>query len=263
MAGLDGVAQFSYRVKLGATFASGEIRTTSFTIQMVGTQRVSMIPVAVADDELATASAGAMAAFFGLSDPVGFKEHAAAFAGSCLVVGDVGTLVKNLWRCTPFTSKQFNALETTLGSLGVATALGLPVLKPIIAVLRPLVHSAAHFVRFACRWIRTIMRSADDVVGTLLQRFMDGPGGLVTSMAQGSSATFNHILALSGDAAAAGARESDNVLHMQAANATAFKKAAKPGHHSNYDPSAAKSEALLGGLLSPHAARESERQITW
>ena len=63
---------------------------------------------------------------------------------------------------------------------------------------------------------------------------------------------------LSGDAATAGTRESDNVLHMQAANATAFKQA-KPGHYSNYNESIAETVNLLGKPLSPRASRESEK----
>ena len=54
-------------------------------------------------------------------DPQTTAGTVASIAGGILVVGDVGSICKNLWRMTSFSDTDPNYLELTLGGLGVAT----------------------------------------------------------------------------------------------------------------------------------------------
>ncbi|MCG7982336.1 MAG: hypothetical protein JAY90_06230 [Candidatus Thiodiazotropha lotti] len=58
--------------------------------------------------------------FFG-ADPESGVGTAANVAGGVLVVADIGSVVKNLWRATGFTEKEPNWTEFSLSLLGIAT----------------------------------------------------------------------------------------------------------------------------------------------
>lgn len=60
--------------------------------------------------------------FFG-GDPDTVTGIGANVAGGMLIVGDIGSLLKNLWRSTGWSSKEPNAVEAALSSLGLATEL--------------------------------------------------------------------------------------------------------------------------------------------
>lgn len=54
-------------------------------------------------------------------DPQTTQGTVASIAGGILVVGDVGSTVKNLWRMTSWSEKEPNYVELSLGGLGVLT----------------------------------------------------------------------------------------------------------------------------------------------
>lgn len=54
-------------------------------------------------------------------DPQTTAGTVASIAGGILIVGDVGSIAKNLWRMTAFSDTEPNYVELSLGGLGVAT----------------------------------------------------------------------------------------------------------------------------------------------
>jgi hypothetical protein len=67
-----------------------------------------------------TRSWDAFGSFFG-ADPQTVAGMGANVAGGMLIVGDIGSLVKNGWRGFGFSGKEVNYAEVTLSALGIAT----------------------------------------------------------------------------------------------------------------------------------------------
>jgi hypothetical protein len=135
---LDATGKGSFIVRgRGASLTTGVSRSLPIRISVSASQTASngfsLISSAYAGGEEETAAYlqvaertwwtytyDSVTSFFG-ADPETGAGIAANIAGGILIVGDVGSLVKNLWRTTAWAEKDPNVVEVVFSGLGLAT----------------------------------------------------------------------------------------------------------------------------------------------
>ncbi len=116
------------------TLGSGELDAIKQT-KMVGPMGTSVLYLL--DRESNGLVSDVIRSFFG-GDPQSTAGTVANIVGGVLIVGDIGAIVKNLWRMIAFTDKEPNYAEFVLSSLGLLTTFT-PVLDVPIAAVRAIV----------------------------------------------------------------------------------------------------------------------------